>query len=141
MKNDKRRTIDKYQLDYAGDILKKSCPDLCELLEWLESNLSQHETINVHCWYGRLYYIVVEDIRPTDENAYPSQMRIGFTVDVTEDIIYWNNNKSFNPSGGDCFVRSSKWKSLVKARIGMHPNAIHFYKDSFHKHILTQEAA
>lgn len=96
----------------AANMMKATCSKIqAVLLDWLEAKVNRHETIEVSCWYGSLFYVCIKD--STITQRYPANMSIGFTVDVKADEIYWNNNFKVNPSGGNCFVRSRRWKRLV----------------------------
>lgn len=110
---DKRRVYDKYaNHGYAALILKQLRPNIGALLNAIEANLTVHETIDVHEWIGNWFYIVIEDKRYTE---YPLDAQCGFTVNITKDAVMWNDDKSENQFGGNCFLRSRRWKKFVNA--------------------------
>jgi hypothetical protein len=130
-----RRTYDKYKEgnSSAAEILKIKCPKvIAPLLTWLESHLKKTESIDISHWGVDWFYICVED---TDyiKFGHPSEMRVGFTVNVLADKIMWSDDTKYNSHGGNCFVRANKWKPLIKKYFGNFNNgiekAIHFYKD------------
>lgn len=135
MAKDNRRDIDKYtNLDYAGEVLKQLCPTIGALLKAIEANLMPTETIDVTEWYGERFYIEVKDSR-NFETKYPSDkhvvaMRCGFTVNIKTDEIMWNDDKRYNPSGGNCFLRSQKWRAFVNRYFAgtVTPEMMYFYK-------------
>jgi hypothetical protein len=84
-------------------------PNLCGLLCWLERKLGPTETILIEHWTDSLFYVSVMDSRIQRS---PDNLGIGFTVDLANDRIFWN------ASGGNCWVRSAKWKRMVgKTRV------------------------
>jgi hypothetical protein len=104
----------------TAEVLKIQTPNqIGDLIKWLESKLSPTEKINIETWINELFYVVVEDQRKFLE--YPAKMRIGFTVDVKRDIIFWSGYNEEYPSyprGGNCFVRTAKWKKELKNKFG-----------------------
>lgn len=129
-KEDKRRTNEKYRSTggaTAGSILKTLCPNIRSLIRDIENNLAAFEEIDIYRWVGNWYYIVVDDPRLS---SHPQNIRIGFTVNIKRDIIMWNNDSSDNLSGGNCFLRSAKWKNFVNKRWNKAVNKemMHFYE-------------
>jgi hypothetical protein len=132
------RQYDKYteKSYYVADMIKRHCPNtLLHLFSWIEENLAEYEKIDVRSWFGEMYYIVVEDTRKgywAIENY-----RMGFTVDVDKDEIFWTGFDETRPgfgNGGNCFVRSAKWKSLLsKMFTNEVKNKIHWYKNCYPK--------
>lgn len=116
MAKDKRASHDKYWLSggaTAAAILKTLCPTIGQLITDLENALAPYEEMDVHRWVGDWYYVVVKDWRLKN---YPEDSRIGFTFNIKRDIIMWNNDPEDNLSGGNCFLRSAKWKAFVNKR-------------------------
>lgn len=103
-----RRVYEKYEQHgvHAALILKRLKPDIIgQLLNFLESKISYYEGIGIHEWYGERFYIVVIDHRLSSS---PENAAVGFTVDVDHDALILNNHR------GNCFVRSPKWKRLLR---------------------------
>jgi hypothetical protein len=130
-----RRTHEKYKMGICscevGAALKQLCPNIAELLTWLEKNLKATEVIDVHQWYGDFFYIIIDDLSMHKDFEYPQYMRCGFTVNVKTDKMKWNDDNLDGQQGGNCFVRSPKWKGLIKKKwLGVPPEEkIHMYKD------------
>jgi len=112
----------------TSEVIKIQNPNIYRLLEWLETKLKLSEVIDILYWTQDWHYIIVEDRTITGSIA---NMRVGFTVNIRKDIIMWNNDTSDNPYGGNCFVRSNKWKNLLRNRFGSHyhETQINIHKD------------
>jgi hypothetical protein len=110
---------------------RKRTPNISSLIHWIKENLSKHETMDIHQWIGEAFYIVVEDIRLGWK--YPEDIRIGFTVDIDRDLIMWSKKSCrANENGGNCFVRTSKWKGLLKKRFGYDiTEKVYFYPNVY----------
>lgn len=134
-----RRTFEKYteNTDAAAEILKTTTKTIKDLLEWLEAHLGQYELINIHHWTNTYYYIVVVDQR--EGWSYPANSRLGFTVDMSKDEIFWKGYDESRPAfgrGGNCFVRTSYWKTQFKRKFGeahVRTGKIHWYSNAYLK--------
>ena len=84
-----------------------------ELVAWLGANLRKHEDLDVHCWIGQLWYVMVGD---TVRGTYPNEFRCWFTVDVVADEIAWNCDTKHTACGGNCGVRDRRWLRLCRER-------------------------
>lgn len=92
------------------EILIFCAPKLRPMLEWLEEHLASYEFITTEYWAESWWYIIITDTRPgwgVVENY-----RVGFTVDLKTQTILWNDS---TVKSGNCFVRSNKWKKLVRS--------------------------
>lgn len=142
MAKDHRRELDKYaDFNYAGIVLKQLRPTIGNLLKAIEDNLMPTETIDVTEWYGERFYIEVRDSRGF-ETKYPSDrhvvaMRCGFTVNIKTDEVMWNDDKRYNPYGGNCFLRSKKWRAFVNGYFAgtVTPEMMHFYSYVYPKKV------
>ena len=107
---DHRRRHEKYSdRGTALHLVQATAPLLAVgLLDWLDAHLLPHEVIDIACWYGQLFYVVVEDT-----TLHAESMVIGFTVDVKRQVINWNTDVTVNPTGGNCFERSLRWFRLA----------------------------
>lgn len=127
-----RTSIQKYKnYSAAGQVIKELCPTLADLLNKIENYVSEHEVIEVHQWVGGWFYITVEDERMKQPGVfYPHAVRVGFTVNIERDRIMWANDAEDNFSGGNCFVRSHKWKVFCTKNFGKEniQEKIHWYK-------------
>jgi hypothetical protein len=119
-----RRVYDKYDQHsaHAALILKRLKPDnIGKLLNFLESKISYYEGIEIEEWYNERFYIIVIDHRfPT----FPENAAVGFTVNIDNDTLILNSRK------GNCFVRSPKWKRLLRIAypFSYQENDFHIYK-------------
>ena len=101
----------------SSEILKLSTTTIADLLKWLEDNLGATEKLDIHQWCNEWFYIVVVDTR--EGWSHPEETRAGFTVDIKADKIMWSNEPyPTNTHGGNCFVRTSKWKGLLRQKFG-----------------------
>lgn len=128
-KTDNRQPKDKYFLNGAANaaaILKTLCPTIGQLITDIENNLAPFEEMDVYQWVGDWYYVSVRDWR---FKKYPEDVRIGFTFNIKRDIIMWNNDPEDNLSGGNCFLRSAKWKAFINKRFEgkVTEDMMHFY--------------
>lgn len=114
---DNRRCYEKYaKTPDSGCAIKILCPTIGELLNSLESALSETEIINVHHWTNDWFYIIVEDTKDKENATSCSCSKCGFTVNIKSDSIMWNDSTEDNFSGGNCFLRSVKWKRWINKR-------------------------
>lgn len=108
--------------------IKLKCPNIRPDLEFLEQHLGNTEHIRITYWVDSMFYLEVHDTRPSPApniNGRPvpcaiSRWRMALTINVAEDKIFWNDDKSvplFN--GGNCFVRAPRWKGLMKKRFNL----------------------
>lgn len=123
---------------HASVVIKLIKPHIGELLRFLESELSEYEQIDIEQWTGTWFYLVIRDMRGKDiPHSGVSRMRAGITVDLADDTIMWSDDKMKNgSSGGNCFVRSPKWKTILRRHFNLGHNHIwrskfHVYKDDF----------
>lgn len=106
----------------AFKLLHRYTKTIASLLEWIESNLGCTEGIDIYEWMGDpWFYVVVRDVRVGWR--YPEGVRLGFTVDIENDMVMWSNEPyPINGSGGnccgDCFVRTNRWKGLLRKKYG-----------------------
>jgi hypothetical protein len=111
-----RRSSEKYEASrHIGETVKIFCPQLAQLLTNLEGKLVDHETIEIEQWQKDWFYIVVKDKRYLGHEGLVQEV-CGWTVNLREDRIMWNNStmsRTDNPTGGNCFVRSVKWKKFM----------------------------
>lgn len=140
---DHRRRHEKYT-DHgtALHLIRATAPLLAlGLLDWLDTHLQPHEIIDIECWYGNLFYVIVEDTKQSDgadrNTTRCARMLIGFTVDVKRQVINWNMDNTVNSSGGNCFERSLRWFRLANRQFapfvtngGMH----HYTRSDGKKH-------
>ena len=123
-----RRTHDKYKTERAcHSILKQKCPEIGKLLELIESKLYSTEKIEISQWCNDWYYVIIEDSRFA-HLGYPANAVCGFTVNINKDIVMFNNDTSDNANGGNCFLRSEKWKRIVNKNLNANSDMFHFYK-------------
>ena len=118
-----KRTL---QSRYSGDsygaaqVIKVKCPTLGRLLTFLEGKLHRHEQLDVHSWYGSLFYVVIRDMRGEGiVHLYPRDMRAGLTVDLASDTVQFADSTEVNESGGNCFVRAPKWKTILRRHFNL----------------------
>ncbi|MFA5311706.1 MAG: hypothetical protein WC375_00140 [Methanomassiliicoccales archaeon] len=103
----------------TANMIQAVCPKIqSHLMNWIEAKVNSNEIIEITYWCGDLFYVCIKDSTVTQHH--PAEMSIGFTVDIKADKIYWNNDFSVNPSGGNCFVRSKRWKRLVSRQFAPH---------------------
>ena len=113
-----RRHCDKYASithSELADVLSERQPRLQEMLAWLEAHLSDTERICVERWINLWWYVTVRDFERAGWNSI-ERTRVGFTFDTNRKRVMWVNDCSDNPYGGNCFVRSRKWKRLCVKR-------------------------
>ena len=109
------------------EVMKRACPKVIgPLLRMIEENLGKDEILEAYEWLGNAWYLVVKNtaLKPKagEVSAYPHNSMIGWTVDISKDKIFWSNatkplatDAAFPlTNGGNCFVRSNKWKHLLK---------------------------
>ncbi len=107
------------------------------LVNWLESNLSKNEEIEISQWIDEKFYVEVIDrkIKYTPGNS-ACIVRIAFTVDVKYDMILWNNY--INLDKGNNWVRDRKWIKALNTSFPCHPleylpknhPAMHWHKET-----------
>ncbi len=101
----------------SAEILKLSTTTIADLLKWIEDNLGDTEKLDIHQWADEWFYVVVEDTR--EGWKHPEEARMGFTVDIKADKIMWSNESyPTNAHGGNCFVRTARWKGLLRKKFG-----------------------
>ena len=132
------RQYDKYtnKSYYVADMMKRHCKgNISDLLNWLEEKVAPYEKIDIHSWADSMYYIVIEDTRDGFEMI--EDARLGFTVNVEDDEIFWSvfNEKYPHLSrGGNCFVRSGKWKDALSKKFGKTVKEnVHWYENCYPK--------
>lgn len=114
---DTRRDYEKYaKTPYSGKAIKILCPNIAELLNSLESALSPTEVLDVSFWTNDWFYIIVEETKDKEKASSCGSSKCGFTVNIKRDSIMWNDSTEDNFSGGNCFLRSVKWKRWVNKR-------------------------
>jgi len=112
----------------TSELIRIHNPNIYKILQWLETKLKPSEVIDIHYWASEWLYIIVED---RNIKEYIVNMRMGFTVNMSKDIVMYNNDKSDNHWGGNCFVRANKWKTNLRKYLGNQYNehTFHIYKD------------
>lgn len=100
---------------------KNSGTTCLNLFNFLNDNLNKFEHIVIQHWTENYFYIEVEDERV---NTFNSSYRIGFSVDCEKDKIFWNCD------GGNCYVRSNRWKKKLKQlNCSLGQPKMHYYAD------------
>lgn len=88
--------------------------NITDLIQWLDINLTRDQEIMITSWYGDYWYVVV---RYTDFRNFgpgPGAHQVGFTVNVGEDGIVWNDD--YGNQKGNCFCRNRRWLKLTKEK-------------------------
>ena len=100
----------------AAIILLKLCPTIGALIDAIHAKLSPTEIIDIHGWMDNLFYIdIIDQAIPIQPGKGPVRGRCGFSVDIMTDKIVWNNSTEQYYHGGNCYLRSIKWKRFVNS--------------------------
>lgn len=115
-----RRDFEKYGTGSytASRLMKQDKNTIPVLLTWLERNVSENEVIEISYWTGTSYHITVKDTRKGWNDSVEA-MRCGFAVNIEDDKVLWSHTIRHTGEHGHVFVRSNKWKSLMKKYFGV----------------------
>lgn len=95
--------------------------NITDLIEMIRRQLGKTEKIDIGHWVSGWFYIEVKDSRF-------EHMRMGLTVDCNSDTIMWSDDTSKNRHGGNCFVRSLRWKRWLSVNFGdVKHGKVHWY--------------
>lgn len=113
MKTPQQQQEVKRYLGAVYGVIERKCPNIREALDWMITNLGEHERISIVQWVGPLFYLEALDTRI---GKFCSSQRFALTVDMDRDVIRFNDDESNDLPKGNCFVRAWRWKKLPRVQ-------------------------
>lgn len=95
-------------------LMRLGGPVTKDLVHWLDETRNHHEEIHAYEWTNDWWYVEIFSHRAG--SCAITRTLLGFTVHITHDEIMWANHTAFNPSGGNCFCRSTRWVRQLRTK-------------------------